>query len=252
MTASRGRPAAESPPKATEGIVVRELRKRFGAVQALDDVGFDVERGQVVTLLGENGAGKSTLMRVLSTLLLPDSGTVTVAGHDVVSEPRAVRAAVGLALADDRSLYWRLTGPQNLEYFAALHGMRRRAALAQVDELIERVGLADAADRTVGTYSTGMRARLIVARALLGSPQVLLLDEPTRSLDPIASAEVRRIVLGLSRDKQLAILYATHDLHEAAEIGSGSLIISHGRIAAAAPAGVSPASLERLLMEAAG
>jgi len=233
------------------GIVVRDIVKNFGSIRALDGVSLDVEPGQVVTLLGQNGAGKSTLMRILATIVTADEGTASVAGNDVMKSSRAARAAVGLALADERSLYWRLSGRRNLEYFAALHGMARRAAKAESERLLGIVDLLDSADRMVAGYSTGMRARLVIARSLLGNPKVLLFDEPTRSLDPIASRGVRALVSELTRVDDLAILYATHDLHEAAEIGSRSLIIDRGAIVATASAGIEAAALERLLVEAA-
>jgi ABC-type multidrug transport system ATPase subunit len=230
------------------GIDAQGLVKDFGTVRALDHVDVTVEPGEIVTLLGENGAGKSTLMRVLATIILPDAGRALVGGIDVAAEPHAVRARVGLVLADERSLYWRIDGRANLEFFAALHGFSRPEARRRAAELLDVVGLSDAGARRVGTYSTGMRARLVIARALIGSPRVLLFDEPTRSLDPIASASVRALVTELCSAGGLATLYATHDLHEAAEIGSRSLIISRGRIVTSAPAGVGAAGLEQLLL----
>ena len=234
----------------TAALIVSDVVKTFGDVEALAGVSFHVDEGEIVTLLGENGAGKSTLMRILSTIVVPDSGTATVGGADVVNDARQVRGRVGLALADERSLYWRLSGSQNLQYFGSLYGLRRKAAAEKADALIDRVGLGEVAERAVGTYSTGMRARLIIARALVGSPEVLLFDEPTRSLDPIASVAIRDLVQELCGEQGLAALYATHDLHEAAEIGSRSLIISRGRIVASAASGVAPASLEKMLLEA--
>lgn len=234
----------------TSGIQVRNLTKRFGDIQALADLSLHVDPGEIVTLLGENGAGKSTLMRILATTVRADSGSVIVAGHDLANAPREARAAVGLALADERSLYWRLTGRQNLEYFATLYGLHGSAAVVRVDQLLTDVELSEAADRRVTGYSTGMRARLVIARALVGSPTVLLFDEPTRSLDPVVSVAIRSLVQTLSLHHGLAALYATHDLHEAAAIGSRSLIISKGRIVAEPPASAQAADLEQLLVEA--
>jgi ABC-type multidrug transport system ATPase subunit len=247
MTQGNGR-ASDCPGHG--GIEVRGLVKDFGPVRALDQVDVTVEPGEIVTLLGENGAGKSTLMRILSTIMLPDEGRARVGGFDVVAAPREVRGRVGLVLADERSVFWRLDGRANLEFHASLYGLSRREARQRAGELLDVVGLSDAGDRRVRNYSTGMRARLIIARSLIGSPSVLLFDEPTRSLDPIASLAVRTLVRELCATRGLATLYATHDLHEAAEIGTRSLIISRGRIVSSAPAGVGAAGLEERLMAA--
>jgi ABC-2 type transport system ATP-binding protein len=235
---------------AHDGIDVHGLVKDFGPVRALDHVDLAVEPGEIVALLGENGAGKSTLMRILSTIVLPDAGRVSVGGRDVVAEARAVRARIGLVLADERSVYWRLDGRANLEFHASLYGLGRKEAARRATELLDVVGLTEAGSLRVRTYSTGMRARLVIARALLGSPSVLLFDEPTRSLDPIASASVRDLVRDLCSTRGLATLYATHDLYEAAEIGSRSVIIRRGRIVSSVPGGLGAAGLERLLLDA--
>jgi ABC-2 type transport system ATP-binding protein len=228
------------------GIWVDGVVKRFRTVTALDHISLHVAPGEVVTLLGENGAGKSTLMRILATTIIPDAGRASVGGHDVVKGERRVRESIGLVLADERSLYWRLDAQRNLEFFAALYGFGRRRARQRAAELRELVGLAHAGRRMVATYSTGMRARLLIARSLIHEPDVLLFDEPTRSLDPVASAQVRELVVDLARERDIAALYATHDLHEAADIGSRAVVISQGRVVATAPTGVDAAHLESL------
>jgi ABC-2 type transport system ATP-binding protein len=230
---------------------VQGLTKRFGAVTALAGIDLSVAPGEVVTLLGPNGAGKSTLIRILATTVLPDEGSVHVAGYDAVAQPTAVRRSFGLALGDERSWYWRLSGRRNLEFFAALYGLRRREAAARVDVLLREIGLADAADRRFDGYSTGMRMRLSLARALLPDPRVLLLDEPTRSLDPLAASAFQARVLELASARRMAVLYATHDLHEAAEIASRVLILVRGRVAATLAGGSDAAALERSLLVAA-
>ncbi len=212
------------------GIRVREIRKRFRSVQALDGVSLDVEPGDVVALLGPNGAGKSTLIRTLGTTVLPDAGTATVAGYDVVRDAVGARRSTGLVIGDERSHYWRLSGRRNLAFFAALAGMSRREAAARTARLMDEVGLADAADRPVLGYSSGMRARLSLARALLADPPVLLLDEPTRSLDPLAASRFREIAARLADRRRAAVLFATHDLHEAAAVAARILVLSAGRI----------------------
>jgi ABC-2 type transport system ATP-binding protein len=214
-----------------EGIHVRGLAKRFGDVRALQGVDLDVASGEIVSLLGPNGAGKSTLLRILGTTILADSGVASICSLDVVREPAAARRNVGLMIGDERSFYWRLSGHQNLLFFAALHGMRRREATARSVELLERVGLARAAGRRVLEYSSGMRARLSLARALLASPSFLLLDEPTRALDPVAAARFRETAQLLTRDHGVGILFATHDLHEAVAISDRILVLAGGHVA---------------------
>ena len=159
-------------------IDVCALTKRYGSNQALGGVGLEVAPGEIVALLGPNGAGKSTLLRIIATLVGPDGGSARVGGHDVVADALAARAALGLMLGEERSLYWRISGRRNLEFFGRLQGLDREAARARGDELLERFGLGNVAERRCGEYSTGMRARLGLARALIASPPVLLLDEP--------------------------------------------------------------------------
>ena len=214
-----------------DGIRARDVTKRFRSVQALAGVSFDVEPGEVVALLGPNGAGKSTLLRILGTTILADSGTVTVAGHDVVEDAASVRRSLGVMIGDERSHYWRLSGRRNLHFFAALAGMTRREAASQTQQLLEELGLAEAADRRVGEYSSGMRARLSLARALLAAPPLLLFDEPTRTLDPLAAAHFREHISGVAREGRAGVLFATHNLHEAVAISNRILVLSAGRVA---------------------
>jgi ABC-2 type transport system ATP-binding protein len=219
-----------------EGIRVREIRKRFRDVQALDEVSLDVEPGEVVALLGPNGAGKSTLIRILGTTVIPDSGSATVGGHDVVRDPVAARRSLGLMIGDERSHYWRISAKRNLAFFAAMVGIPRREAAGRSERLLEAVGLADAADRPVLGYSSGMRARLSLARAMLADPPLLLLDEPTRNLDPLAATRFRESASRLAGEMGDGILFATHDLHEAVAISTRILVLSAGRIVLEEPA----------------
>lgn len=242
------RPAGPGP----QGIVVRSLRKRFGAVQALDGVDLEVRPGEIVGVLGQNGAGKSTLLRVLGTTVLPDSGQASIAGHDVVTEASLTRRATGVVLGDERSWYWRLSGRANLEFFAALHGYGRRQGRTVASRLLSQTGLDDVADRRFDGYSSGMKARLSVARALLGHPAVLLLDEPSRTLDPVAAADLRRMILDFAEGQAAAVLWVTHDLHEAAEISDRILVIAHGRVAAARERPARASDLEALVAQVMG
>ena len=234
-----------------DGIRVRGLVRRFGNVVALDGLDLDVERGEIVSLLGPNGAGKSTLLRILGTVVLPDRGTASVCGVDVVANPGAARRQIGLMVGDEHSLYWRLSGTENLAFFAALHGLRRSEALRESAELLDVVGLSEAAERPVMGYSSGMRARLSLARALLAAPPLLLLDEPTRSLDPLAAVEFREMAVRLTRERQAGILLATHDLHEAAAVSDRIVVLAAGRVMLDEPgAGMDPARLESAFLEA--
>ncbi len=234
------------------GIVVEGVVKRFGEVSALAGVDLAVAPGEAVALLGANGAGKSTLMRIIGGVVLPDAGRASVADHDVVTDPGDAKRSIGLVLSDERSWYWRITGRQNLEFFAALSGTRPAAAAARSDVLLTETGLAHAADRPFGGYSAGMRARLSLARALLDEPAVLLLDEPTRSLDPVAAAEFRERINGLTATRDTAVLFATHDLHEAAALASNVVVLHLGEVIARRARGTTAEELERLLLDAVG
>jgi ABC-2 type transport system ATP-binding protein len=213
-----------------DGIRARDVSKRFRSVQALDGVSFDVKPGEVVSLLGPNGAGKSTLLRVLGTTILADSGSVTVGGYDVVRDSAGARRSLGVMIGDERSHYWRLSGRRNLMFFAALVGLSRREAALRTQQLLEEVRLDEAADRRVLEYSSGMKARLSLARALLADPPLLLFDEPTRNLDPLSASHFRESTAALARERRAGILFATHNLHEAVAISTRILVLSAGKI----------------------
>ncbi len=206
---------------------------RRSATVAVDDLTLTIEPGELFGLLGENGAGKTTLIRLLSTTLLPSSGRAEVIGHDVAREPHQVRRLIGLVTGDERSFYWRLTGRQNLAYFAALYHVPRNRTAARISELLATLGVSDYADRAFNTYSAGTRQRFAIARGLLTDPQLLFLDEPTRSLDPIAAEELRHYVSEhIVRRLGRTVLLATHTLSEAESICSRVGIIRHGRLVA--------------------
>jgi ABC-2 type transport system ATP-binding protein len=200
------------------------------AHEALRDVSLSVDAGEIVGLVGPNGAGKTTLIKVLSTLLAPTAGTATIAGYDTVRATRDVQRRIGAVLADDRGSYWRLNGRDNLELFGVLHGLTRDRARARAAELLEWVDLADD-DRLVFGYSSGMRARLGLARAMLASPPVLVLDEPTRSLDPVATQRLLESLRGTA-GTGTAILLSSHRLDEVAGLCDRTLVIVEGHIRA--------------------
>ncbi|MEU9135264.1 ABC transporter ATP-binding protein [Streptomyces sp. NPDC048404] len=236
------RPGGGEPAVETSGLR-REYRTRRGpAVVALDDVSVSVEQGEVHGLLGPNGAGKSTLMKILSTVLLPTSGTGRVLGHDLATEHRRIRPLLGIVFGGERGLYPRLTARQNLRYWAALYGLTSRDGVARTDALLDELGLADRADDRVETFSVGMRQRLHLARGIVGDPRVLLLDEPTNGLDPLAARQLRELIRRLAGEGR-TVLLATHDLAEAEALCDRVTMINHGRVVAAE----APRTLARLV-----
>jgi len=211
-------------------IEVRELRKQFGDVTALDGLHLDVPAGMVFGLLGPNGAGKTTLVRILATLLEPTSGEARVEGHDVVREPLAVRRRIGLA-GQFAAVDGELTGRENLEMVGRLNRMSGADARARAGELLERFDLADAADRRAGVYSGGMRRRLDLAAGLIGGAPVILLDEPTTGLDPRSRQELWTIVSELTHTG-VTVLLTTQYLEEADRLASEIGVVDQGRIVA--------------------
>jgi ABC-2 type transport system ATP-binding protein len=204
---------------------------RRADVLAVDRVSLTIGRGELFGLLGPNGAGKTTLIRMLSTALIPSAGSARVAGHDVVRDARRVRESIALVGCDDRSFFPRLTGRQNLEFFAALNHVQGAQARRRIGELLARTGMSDAASRPFHTYSSGMRQKLAVARGLLGEPEVLFLDEPSRSLDPISAIEMRRLISEyLVGELGRTVILATHSLSEAEELCDRLALIRDGRI----------------------
>ena len=236
--------------ESSPAIIVEDLHKRFPRqrgwrdlvrhpfaepeyTEALRGVSFELARGQALGLLGPNGAGKSTLLKVLAGLVEPDGGRLRMAGFDVSRQLSEVRELLGYALCEERSFYWRLTGRHNLKFFAALYNLFGRERDERVDEVIERVGMTEHADRPFRDLSVGMKQRLALARGLLSRPSILLVDEPTRSLDPGASLRLRRhlrrdLVEGLG----VTMILATHDLVEAREVSDRILLLEEGRVAA--------------------
>jgi ABC-2 type transport system ATP-binding protein len=216
-----------------------DKRDRFRAVDGIDLI---VEAGEIFGLLGPNGAGKTTTMKMLATLLIPTSGTIRVLGIDPLEQPRQVRAHLGAMLSGERSLYWKLTARENLEYFAALYHVRPPETKARIANVLAAVKLADRADDYVERYSTGMRQRLALARALLPNPPLVVLDEPTVGLDPQASRDLRDRVREL-KSQGRTVLLTTHYMEEADQLCDRVAIIDHGRIVALD----TPAALKRTI-----
>jgi ABC-2 type transport system ATP-binding protein len=209
-------------------------RRASQPVEALRGLSFDVSEGEIFGLIGRNGAGKTTLTKIIATLVQPTSGAVEVCGFDSVRDEVAVRARIGLATAEERSFYWRLTIEQNLIFFARLYGLTDASARSRIAELLARLELEPLARRRFGELSTGNKQRVAIARAMLNSPPVLLLDEPTRSLDPLAAAGTRALINSLARDadEPVTVLLTSHNLAEIEELCARVAVISRGRIRA--------------------
>jgi ABC-2 type transport system ATP-binding protein len=184
----------------------------------LSGVNLEVKAGEAIALLGVNGAGKTSLLEIIGTVLLPSSGSASVFGFDVVKESHIARKMIGYCSADDHSFYPRLSAFHNLEFFASLNGLSGREARVRASETLALIGLDERRDEMVQRYSDGMRQRLLLARALLSRPRVLLLDEPTKSLDPEARREISRLIAGMVKTEGTTVLLVTHSMEEAASL----------------------------------
>ena len=233
----------------THALVVENLEKYFPpaltgwrallqpfarlTIRALGGISFRVASGEALALIGANGAGKSTLLRILATLFLPTQGRAEVAGFDVVREPARVRGQLGLYTGADAAFYGRLTARENLEFFATLNNLPRRETARSIARNAELLGLGEALDRQVRTLSTGTAHRLGLARALLHEPAVLLLDEPTRSLDPLAAAEFRRFLKNdLIPRRGTTLVFASHTLAEVEQLADRVAVLDAGLLLA--------------------
>ncbi|MDX1415094.1 MAG: ABC transporter ATP-binding protein [Candidatus Promineifilaceae bacterium] len=186
-------------------------------ILAVRDVSFVVNKGELFGLLGPNGAGKTTLVKMLCTLVLPSSGSAIVAGFDLADE-HAIRAATGLVVSDERSFFWRLSVQRNLDFFASLYGLQGNQAKDRIHAVLCDVDMQDRCGQEFSSLSTGMRQRIAIARALLHKPKILFLDEPTRSLDPIATKRVHALIQRLLDQKDMTVFLITHDLSEAEKL----------------------------------
>ena len=214
--------------KERKGFFKKSVKKKIVAV---DHISFKVRRGEIFGLLGPNGAGKTTTIKMLSTLLIPDDGDAWVNGYHIVKEANKVRESIGVSLYSDRGFYWKLTGRENLRYFAYLQHIFPREAEKRINYLLKLVGLENDADKLVEEYSTGMKSKLNFARALLNDPPILFLDEPTIGLDPNSSRKVREVILELSKEGK-TIFLTTHNMEEADFLCDRIAIINKGKIIA--------------------
>jgi ABC-2 type transport system ATP-binding protein len=234
------RPSVAVVPSPVNAIEVTELRRSYRKrkgwfrsgeiVEAVRGISFSVPQGTIFGMLGPNGSGKTTTIKMLSTLLIPTSGTARVGGFDVVDDEMQVRRQLGVLFGGDRGLYNQLSARENLRYFGRLYGLDSRYLGRRVDEMLERVGLTDRADERVESFSRGMKQRLHVAKTLLHEPEVVILDEPSIGLDPGAQIELRQIISELV--PRYTVLLATHDMHEADVLCRELAILDRGQIVA--------------------
>ena len=216
-------------PTVAPAVEVDDLVRRYGDVEALRGVSLEVAAGEIHALLGPNGAGKTTLMRVLSGLVDPSSGSAYVLDRPA-GRSRELRELIGLVPSGDRSFYLRLSGFENLVFFARMHGLRKRAARERAAELLEAVGLAEAGARPMNTYSHGMQKRLSFARALVHHPAVLLVDEATHDLDPMAAEQVRELTAGCTAGGT-AVIWATQRIEELTGFADRVTVLDRGAVA---------------------
>lgn len=216
-----------APERAREATIeVEHLVKHYGDVRAVDDISFTAREGEILGFLGHNGAGKTTTIRMLTGRARPTRGSARVCAHDVVHDRERMKPLINLVF-EDQNLYLRLTGRENLQLFAELYRVPR----GRVDDLLDAVGLAEAATRKVKTYSSGMKQRLLVARALVNSPRVLFLDEPTRGLDPTSAREIRGMVREQAA-RGTTVFLTTHYMEEADDLCDRVAFLAAGRIVA--------------------
>jgi len=213
----------------TNGLGKTYADKKNPSITAVSNINLRIKKGELFGLLGPNGAGKTTLVKMLCTLIAPSTGEGRVAGFDL-AQTGDIRAAVGLVVPDERSFHWRLSARRNLTFFAAMYGINGRFAQNRISELLQEVNLLDAADRPFGKFSSGMRQRLAIARSLLHSPQILFLDEPTRSLDPIATEKLHDLLLRLMAERDMTAFLITHDLAEAEKLCGRVGLMNNGRL----------------------
>lgn len=197
---------------------------------ALKDVSFSLTQGKILGVLGPNGAGKTTLLKIISTLILPEKGRVTVDGYRLGRDDEKIKSVIGMALDEERSFYWRLSGRQNLDFFATLYGLNKHSAQKRINELLELFEI-DYADKRFDSYSTGMKRRFSLARSLIHNPKIILLDEPTQSLDYPTAFHLRTFVREkLVRAQDKTVLFTTHHMDEAIDFADLFLILHKGTI----------------------
>ncbi len=215
--------------KGYRDLLLHPFRKN--EITALEDVNIQIKKGELFGLLGPNGAGKTTLLKILCTLVLPTSGSAFVNGLDVTRNGKKIRRIISYVVSDERSFYWRLTGRQNLKFFAKLNNISNREAMPNIERLLEFMELTRDADRMFKDYSTGMRQKLAISRGLLTDPEVIFMDEPTRSLDPLTNQNLRKLIKEkIVGAEKKTVVFATHNLQEAEELCDRIAIIHKGEL----------------------
>jgi len=203
--------------KSYSDLVSHALQKR--ETSALKNININIKRGELFGLLGSNGAGKTTLIKILCTMVLPTSGEAYINDLDVVHDEKKIKKIIGYVIGDERSFYWRLTGRQNMKFFAKLNNLPAREINRKVDELLSFMDLSNEADRMFKDYSTGARKKMAIARGLLTNPEIIFMDEPTNGLDPLTAQKLRLFIKErLIKEGKKTIVYATHNLQEAEEL----------------------------------
>jgi len=210
-------------------IEIKELSKSFKKILAVDGISFSVAKGEIVGLVGENGAGKTTTLRMLATMLKPSSGTAAVNGYDIQRQPSQVRGEIGILFGGEVGLYDRLTGRENIRYFAELNGMTKSETTASINELVNLLDMQEYIDRRVGKFSRGMKQKVAVARSIVHKPSVMLFDEPTAGLDVSAARIVQDFILHCKQENK-AIIFSSHSMSEVEKLCDRIVMIHKGII----------------------
>lgn len=210
---------------------VENLKKKFKKVTAVDNVSFEVNPGEIIGLLGENGAGKTTTLRMLATMLKPTSGNAMIDGYNIIDNPNKIRERIGILFGGDVALYDRLTGRENMIYFAKLNGMSDLEADQAVNKITSELEMSDYIDRPVGKYSRGMKQKVSLARSIIHQPDVMLFDEPSTGLDVLSSKLIHDFILKCKKDNK-AIVFSSHNMYETEKLCDRIIIIHKGKIVA--------------------
>ena len=210
---------------------VENLTKKFKKVTAVDNVSFEVNPSEIIGLLGENGAGKTTTLRMLATMLKPTSGNAMIDGYNIIDNPNKIRERIGILFGGDVALYDRLTGRENMIYFAKLNGMSDLEADQAVNKITSELEMSDYIDRPVGKYSRGMKQKVSLARSIIHQPDVMLFDEPSTGLDVLSSKLIHDFILKCKKDNK-AIVFSSHNMYETEKLCDRIIIIHKGKIVA--------------------
>lgn len=210
-------------------VTLNSVTKKFKEFTAIDNLSFDIAKGEVVGLLGENGAGKTTTLRMIATILKPTSGMIQIAQHDAIDEPQEVRKRIGILFGGETGLYDRLTARENISYFGELYGLTANQIKRRTDELAEQFGMGEYIDKRVGGFSKGMRQKTAIARSIVHQPDIILFDEPTSGLD-ITSANVIRQLIQEFRSEGKTVIFSSHIMGEVSRLCDRVIILHKGKM----------------------